>query len=29
MIAILEGLPAGLKLDLKDMNIELKRRQLG
>ncbi len=29
MIAILEGMPAGLKLDLKTMNVELKRRQLG
>jgi chorismate synthase len=29
MIAILEGMPAGLKIDLKEMNIELKRRQLG
>ncbi len=29
MIAILEGMPAGLKLDLKEMNMELKRRQLG
>ena len=29
MIAILEGMPAGLKVDLKAMNIELKRRQLG
>jgi len=29
MIAILEGVPAGLKIDLKQMNIELRRRQLG
>ena len=29
MIAILEGMPAGLKVDLKAINIELKRRQLG
>jgi len=29
MIAILEGMPAGLKVDLKEMNMELKRRQLG
>ncbi len=29
MIAILEGMPAGLKVDLKQMNMELKRRQLG
>lgn len=29
MIAILEGIPAGLKIDLKQMNVELKRRQLG
>lgn len=29
MVAILEGMPAGLKLDLKEMNMELKRRQLG
>ncbi|HQP91422.1 MAG TPA: chorismate synthase [Candidatus Omnitrophota bacterium] len=29
MIAILEGMPAGLKLDLKEVNMELKRRQLG
>lgn len=29
MIAILEGMPAGLKIDLKEMNIELRRRQLG
>lgn len=29
MISILEGLPAGLKLDLKQMNLELKRRQSG
>jgi len=29
MIAILEGMPAGLKIDLKEMNIELRRRQFG
>lgn len=29
MVAILEGMPSGLKIDLKEMNIELKRRQLG
>jgi len=29
MVAILEGMPAGLKIDLKAVNIELKRRQLG
>jgi chorismate synthase len=29
MIAVLEGMPAGLKIDLKEMNMELKRRQLG
>jgi len=29
MVAILEGMPAGLKVDLKEMTIELKRRQLG
>ncbi|MDD5020291.1 MAG: chorismate synthase [Candidatus Omnitrophica bacterium] len=29
MVAVLEGMPAGLKLDLKEMNMELKRRQLG
>ncbi|MFH0877397.1 MAG: chorismate synthase [Candidatus Omnitrophota bacterium] len=29
MIAILEGMPAGLKIDLKSMTIELKRRQMG
>ncbi|MEK7849317.1 MAG: chorismate synthase [Candidatus Omnitrophota bacterium] len=29
MIAILEGMPAGLKVDLKIMNIEIRRRQLG
>ena len=29
MIAILEGMPSGLKIDLKEMNLELKRRQLG
>lgn len=29
MTAILEGMPAGLKLDLKEMNIEIRRRQLG
>ena len=29
MVAILEGMPAGLKVDLKEMNMELKRRQLG
>ncbi|MFA5038242.1 MAG: chorismate synthase [Candidatus Omnitrophota bacterium] len=29
MVAILEGMPAGLKVDLKEMNLELKRRQLG
>ncbi|HAJ57713.1 MAG TPA: chorismate synthase [Candidatus Omnitrophica bacterium] len=29
MVAVLEGMPAGLKIDLKEMNIELKRRQLG
>ncbi len=29
MVAILEGMPAGLKIDLKEMTIELKRRQMG
>ncbi len=29
MIAILEGMPSGLKVDLKEMSVELKRRQLG
>lgn len=29
MVAILEGMPAGLKIDIKEMNLELKRRQLG
>jgi chorismate synthase len=29
MIAILEGMPAGLKVDLKEMNIQIRRRQLG
>jgi len=29
MVAILEGMPAGLKIDLKAMTIELKRRQMG
>lgn len=29
MVAILEGMPAGLKIDLKAINVELKRRQLG
>lgn len=29
MVAILEGMPAGLKIDLKAINLELKRRQLG
>lgn len=29
MIAILEGMPAGLKIDLREMNMELKRRQIG
>ena len=29
MIAILEGMVSGLKIDLKEMNIELRRRQLG
>ena len=29
MVAVLEGMPAGLRLDLKEMNMELKRRQLG
>ncbi len=29
MIAILEGMPSGLKMDLKEMNIEIRRRQLG
>lgn len=29
MIAILEGMPSGLKIDLREMNLELKRRQLG
>jgi chorismate synthase len=29
MIAILEGMPAGLKFDLKAVNVELKRRQMG
>ena len=28
MVAILEGMPAGLKIDLKEINIELHRRQL-
>lgn len=29
MIAILEGMPAGLKVDLQSMNMELARRQMG
>lgn len=29
MIAILENMPAGLKIDLQQMNLELKRRQMG
>lgn len=29
MIAILENMPAGLKIDLGQMNLELKRRQMG
>lgn len=29
MIAILEGMPSGLKVDIREMNMELKRRQLG
>lgn len=29
MVAILEGVPAGLKIDLRQVNVELKRRQMG
>lgn len=29
MISILENMPAGLKIDLQQMNLELKRRQMG
>ncbi len=29
MVAILENMPAGLKIDLQQMNLELKRRQMG
>ncbi|MFH1691417.1 MAG: chorismate synthase [Candidatus Omnitrophota bacterium] len=29
MIAILENMPAGLKIDLQQINLELKRRQMG